>query len=427
MNLLRSNLRPAHIAPAFAALRHVRRESCSGSGGSGSTRDAGNRGPKRHCIVSRLGLSHNRRLGPDGGTAVARQLRLLPSPTNGGGCAESAVDLDAVRCDGSSPPLETAGRLSSPPTQAFATGPVADWLTELFFSDCGLGTVGAKRLAPALACCGALTKLGLNYNGIGDAGAAAIFAAVRGESAEEAEESAGGKMDRKNRGDGGNQQRRKGQQRGRHCRKGKSGMASLRVLGLIGNGISDTGACAAAALLRPCDISSKHSFFWSDIEARSGLTRLYLNENTIGDEGSIALAQAVVLQNQQMEVPQTQLKELHEGAEAERLLSPSRRSLSSPHVPMLLERLGLSENSIGAAGGSALAAALSIPGGTAIEKLCASDNPFGYVVHSRLAALPNAFVGEKPRKHREHCVLDGRFCRVMVVWQPLSALRKLVL
>ena len=213
-------------------------------------------------------------------------------------------------------------------------------------------------------------------------------------------------------------------------------MPSLRVLGLIGNGIGDEGARAAATVL-----SMAQGIIGGEAgrPTRGGLLRLYLNENVIGDEGSVALAQALAAQNNHHQQPQQPQHHHHHqppsrpspaaaapaAAAAPPPPPPAVPVSSAPPQPpptpsssVLLERLGLSENDIGAAGGRALAAALCRPGGTALEKLCASDNPFGDDAHRRLAALPNAFVGHKPRKHRKSCMLDGRHCRVVVVWKP---------
>jgi hypothetical protein len=194
------------------------------------------------------------------------------------------------------------------------------------------------------------------------------------------------------------------------------------VLGLIGNGLTDAAALAAAALLS---------------SPGCPLARLYLNENLIGDAGAQALAEAVeaasarhrhrgAVEAAASRAVEGRAMEVERGAAEKRAVKKSADSSvaasSLPPPPKrcrgeegrALDRLGLSDNGIGSAGGLALLSALSK--GTTLEKLCASDNPFGPAVHSALARLPNVFVGAKPR--RGVGVLDGATCRVVVVWKP---------
>lgn len=70
------------------------------------------------------------------------------------------------------------------------------------------------------------------------------------------------------------------------------------------------------------------------------LRRLYLNDNAMGDMGCLALAMALALR------------------------------------PAGLDRLGVSNNSIGDKGGLAFLDVLSRPNGSTLEKLCASDNRY---------------------------------------------------
>lgn len=158
----------------------------------------------------------------------------------------------------------------------------------------------------------------------------------------------------------------------------------ISVLGFIGNRIGDIGALAAANSIQ---------------SPQCPLRRLYLNENRITDDGVFPLASAVAVNSDRVKV-------IQDGSVA---------GSSGGTVPPFLDRLGLSDNAIGPGGGEALIVMLTRPGGTALEKLCASDNPFGGEVHARLATLPNAFVGPRPRSARP---LDSAACRVLTIWTP---------
>ena len=145
---------------------------------------------------------------------------------------------------------------------------------------------------------------------------------------------------------------------------------SLSVLGLIGNGLTDRGAFSAAAAL-----ASKHC----------PLTRLYLNENAIGDEGACALAAAV-------SVSSASATSSTAAAAAALTTAAATATATDGQKLIVLERLGLSDNFIGEAGGEALLACLAQ--GSSLEKLCASDNPFGDEV-----AIPSYLVLSCLRSH----------------------------
>jgi len=384
-------------------------EDYAGGGGSDGCRSEGKEEEEEEDCFSgvssceRLGLSHNRGFGARGAEAVAVELlRLLPTDNgNNEATADSSASTDALGAPAPAPIFAFA----------FAVAPAQGHsLRDLFFSDCGLGPSGGLALARALTAgaCPALQKLGLNYNGLGDDGATAILKAIIAFDG----------------GGGGS----------------ASVGGGVLVLGLIGNGVGDAGALAAASVLA-C--------------SRCPLTRLYLNENAVGDRGATALAAAVRSNSANNDADadwqrQSTVEPIGAGtgggagseaggsfaggggsgaADAggggcsdvggggggepfeQRRRSRGRRSL---------ERLGLLDNAIGKVGGLAWLRCLS-SGSTALEKLCASDNPFGDEVFDRLSSLPNVFVGAKPRRGRSSQLLNGSSCRVMVVYQPPAA------
>jgi hypothetical protein len=314
---------------------------------------------------------------------------------------------------------------------------VGAWLTELFLNECNVGPVGARALAAALPRCAALDKLGLNYNRLGDDGAVALLRAV----------TASGRLRSGSSGSSG------------FCPSGAGRCSGVRTLGLIGNGLSDRTAFAAAACLRGRlegggggdggDLGSQPAAtFVASTVGTSGaseaeeaareaeatddddlplcsLRRLYLNENELGDAGATALASALQVsatraRRRASTRPATPAVHACNDAdkaaaaaaaavlgadEAERggKVVPGDGADASVAVPtsswasLCLERLGLSDNAIGAAGGQALLGALTY-GQAPLGKLCCSDNPWGAPTQRALASLPNVFAGAKVKR-----------------------------
>jgi hypothetical protein len=175
----------------------------------------------------------------------------------------------------------------------------------------------------------------------------------------------------------------------------------VSVLGLIGNKVSDATAQYAAELIADSSCS---------------ITRLYLNENNIADDGAVALAEALLHSSLESSSSSSSSSFSSTPLSTTTTTTTTTTSRSSGRYRSF-ERLGLSDNRIGSQGGEHLANALA-SGLTTIEKLCASDNPFGAATFAKLSKLPNAFVGAKSRKGRTNQILDGKNCRVMVLWQP---------
>jgi len=169
------------------------------------------------------------------------------------------------------------------------------------------------------------------------------------------------------------------------------------------------------------------------------LTRLYLNENAVTDEGCVALAHAVTVLSGRARAAAAAASAAAAAASAAGTAASTSSSSTGAAAAAaavdpqggvrtqqrrrrrrsgvcVLGRLGLSDNAIGPAGGAALLAALAM--GSTLEKCCCSDNPFGRQVHAALSALPNVFAGAKPRKGRSSQVLNGAVCTTVVVWRP---------
>jgi hypothetical protein len=312
---------------------------------------------------------------------------------------------------------------------------VGAWLTELFLNECNVGPVGARALAAALPRCVVLDKLGLNYNRLGDDGAVALLRAVTASS----------------------------RLRSGFRPSGAGSCSGVRTLGLIGNGLSDRTAFAAAACLRGrlegdggggdggggdylggrpvatfvastvgTSGASEAEEAAREAEATDdddlplcSLRRLYLNENELGDAGATALASALQVsatraRRRASTRPATPAVHACNDAdkaaaaaaaavlgadEAERggKVVPGDGADASVAVPtsswasLCLERLGLSDNAIGAAGGQALLGALT-HGQAPLGKLCCSDNPWGAPTQRALASLPNVFAGAKVKR-----------------------------
>ena len=274
--------------------------------------------------TSRLGLSHNNALGAEGAISLAdyfmqsqgykdsEDITFVPVP---GQRRENANECSKDCMVGSSTDITL--HLEQAPRE-----PIGSWLNELFMSDCNVGPLGAKALAAALPFCIMLEKLGLNYNNLSDDGAVALLDAIT-------ECARARKIASSSLSSTGLQTQRLG----------------LHTLGLIGNGLTDRTAFAAAACLcgrsqgdntgsssagnqRPntggqkprqsivlphsnsegaelisvskIDAINDSSSDFSDEDSNTEtltslcpLKRLYFNENAIGNDGASALAGAL--------------------------------------------------------------------------------------------------------------------------------------
>jgi TPR repeat protein len=409
-NLLKVGLRAEDVPATMAAFVLARQVSKVAQAESKKDKSDENNGESGNtssgsCIggTSRLGLSHNVALGAEGATLLADHLMqtqdyagyedivFKPVP---GQCSDSAIELNASNQD-------ITLHLEQAPRE-----PIGTWLSELFMSECNVGPSGANALAAALPSCMVLKKLGLNYNNIGDDGAVALLYAITESTRvwKSAATSSSTKLRTQNLG--------------------------LHTLGLIGNGLTDRAAFAAAACLcgrsqldsndisdsielsntksqkqlesvslPPTNAEETELFgaFESDAvnnasseAALAGsnrekftslcpLRRLYFNENAIGDDGAQALAQA-------LQEAASLTRRLHSNSCLQPIASNGARPFSGAETERDQNEVGARGTSISAQSSTASSSSvggknqkngIDLASSLCLERLGLSDNAIG--------------------------------------------------